>query len=153
MCEKTMRSFTWCFLTSGAALQPCPWSWSLPGLHYRHSHVSLADPDLALLTWLPSLTSGLCHHSRLPWWSLDYLADPGYRFWTYSALLVTALWDCTPCWWDHGPSLSLQFLALLLWSNLSCCFLTEGCSGGRSKIKVTLFLEGIWYVNINTCIP
>lgn len=98
------------------------------------------DPDLALLIWLPSLTSGLSHHNRLPSWSLDYLADPGHCPQTYSVLLLMALWDCTPCWWDHGPNPSLQLLALLLQSSHSCSFLTEGCGGGRSKIKATLFL-------------
>lgn len=140
---KCVRSLTSCFLTPGVALQPCPWSWSMPGLHYWHSHASLADPDLALLIWLPSLTSGLSHHNRLPSWSLDYLADPGYCPQTYSVLLLMVLWDCMPCWWDHGPSPSLQLLALLLQSSHSCSFLTEGCSGGRSKIKATLFLGNI----------
>lgn len=81
--EKTVRRLIYFCLTPGAALVPCAWSWSLPGLHYRHSHASLADPDLALLTWLPSLTSGLCHHSTLPWWWLHYSADPGYHPQTY----------------------------------------------------------------------
>lgn len=130
MHEKTGRSLTYCFLTPGAALQSRPWSWSLPDLPYKCSHASFADPTL--LCWLNFLT-----------WLLVCLitADFPDDHWTIWLTLVTILRP-------HLLFLLWHFVGVLIapahhsssqlssWkSGHSCCFLTEGRSGGKIKIK------------------
>lgn len=143
--EKAGRILSCYFLIQGAELQPCLRSWSLPKLHYRHSHTFLADPDLALLIWLPSLTSGVSHHSRLPWWSFGWpwlLSSNLLCSSSYSTVglcpLLAKLWF-QPVTVDPGSPLAEQPLLLLSNRRLRC---------GRLKIETTLFLDGIWSVNV-----
>lgn len=117
--EKAARILSCCFLIPGAELQLCPRSWSLSDLRYRHFHTFLADPDLALLTWLPSLTSGLSHYSRLPWWSFGWpwlLSSNLLCLSSYSTVglrpLLAKLW-LQPVTVDPGSPLAEQPLLLL----------------------------------------